>query len=85
MGAPTIASITTMSALSAKAGTFTYSDSTFNNEDWELTRKNTGYLSGSATVTQINSGVIDNKFLRIVNSVNSSSPSQKSTVWGVHL
>ncbi len=82
--ATTIASITTISALSTKAATFTYSDSTFKNDEWELTTY--GYvLGGTVAATQIGSGGIGGEFRRIVNTVNRASGSRSSQVIGVHI
>ena len=83
--ATVIASVTAMSVLSAKAATFTYSDSTFKNDEWELTTYGSGYLGGSARATQIGSGGIGGEFRRIINTANRASSSQSSNVIGFHI
>jgi len=83
-GATIIASVTSISALSAKAATFTYSDSTFKNDEWELTTYNY-VLGGTVSATQIGSGGIGGEFRRIVNTVNQTVGSQNSTIVGFHI
>lgn len=50
MGVLIIVLIMIMLVLSVKVGIFIYFDLIFNNEDWELIRKNIGYLSGLVIV-----------------------------------
>ena len=69
-----------MSVLSAKAATFTYSDSTFNDEDWKIT----SFLRGNGRVVtgnQITSG--DNQFRQVINT-SGTDPRMTSYTIGFH-
>ncbi|NEO54957.1 MAG: PEP-CTERM sorting domain-containing protein [Okeania sp. SIO3B5] len=79
-GATIIASVTAMSALSSKAATIVFSDSTFNDEDWKVT----SFLRGNGRVitgNQITSG--DNQFRQIINT-SDSDPRMTSYTIGFH-
>ncbi len=79
-GATIIASVTAISALSAKAATITFSDSTFNDEDWKIT----SFLQGNGRVitgNQITSG--GNQFRQIINTL-SPDPRITSYTIGFH-
>ncbi len=67
----------------ALAATFTYSDSTFNEEDWELTTFTRG-LGGSIFTQQFPDYGNDGEFMHVVNTVYPTPGVQDSWVIGVH-